>query len=307
MMIESSYPVQMGEGKVVDLSCDEKLTDDVSPYTDSPSDSGMVLSPRVYGISSGVEGRYVPSHEDALDTFNAWKCLPSPMIPYNQYFHPDFVEKLAEWILYIETYVRSAGMGWIPVYHTVNLFLRYINSPDVYSEYSAKSPLDQWESLVWYRMACLWIAVKMEDAKFEYVDSIISDDEPNLEQSRKILIMNEMEVLNALGFVVAPPKEYPEIMGILLDIPDDMIENSKKLLHRLMCFPDIWCGERYDFMCASALIATWEIMGGNRKLIENNPFSYVYRMQNLGVGKLGDLYSKADVMLTTLMNNDFEF
>jgi hypothetical protein len=303
-MIETSYQVQIGEGKVVDLSCDEEMTDDVSHSTDSPLDYDIVFSHP--GISSEVDNKYVPSHEDAIDTLMAWKCLPSPMIPYNQYFHPEFVGKLSEWILYIETYVRSAGMGWIPVYHTVNLFLRYINSPDAYSEYSSKSPLDQWEALVSYRMACLWIAVKMEDAKFEYVDSMISDNEPNKKQFRKILILNEMEVLNALGFVVAPPKEYPEIMGIIMDIPGDIIENSKKVLHRLMCSPDIWCGERYEFMCASALIATWEMMGGNRQLVEDNPFSYVYQMQNLGLGKVGDFYSKADVMLI-LMNNKSDF
>jgi hypothetical protein len=307
-MVEYSNPIQMGEIKVLDLSCDEELTDDISPYTDSPS-MDMVLSPRVYGISPGMEEkRCVPSKEEASDTFTAWRRVHSPMIPYNQYFHPEFLGKMTEWILYIETYVRSAGMGWIPVYHTVNLFLRYINSPDVYLEYSSKAPLVQWESLVWYRTACLWIALKVEDLKFEYVDSMVPADEPDVEQSRKILIMNEMEVLNALGFVVAPPKEFPEVMGILLEIPDDIIENSKKLLHRLMCFPAIWCGERYDFMCASAIIATWEMMGGNRKLVEDNPFSYVYQIENLGVGKIGDLYSKADTMLTVMNNNrDFEF
>jgi len=113
-MIQTSY-LQMGEGKVVDLSCDEDMTDDVSYYTDSPPDSAMAISPGIF--SPGEDNKYVPSHEDALDTFRAWKSLPSPMIPHNNYFHPEFVGKMSEWILYIETYVRSAGMGWTPVYH----------------------------------------------------------------------------------------------------------------------------------------------------------------------------------------------
>jgi hypothetical protein len=145
-------------------------------------------------------------------------------------------------------------------------------------------------------MACFWIALKIEDLYFEDMENFTFVSCP------KTLGLAEMKVLASLGFMVCAPRDFSAIMGIILDIPDAVIHNSKQLLTSFLTHPKEWIGKSNALVCAGTIVATWEIMGGDRDKVTNNSFSYVYKIRELGFCSIPELYGMADVILGSVLH-----
>lgn len=268
------------------LTCDEVL---------SP-DHRMIFSP-VYSISSSwvMNKRGVCSQEnkeDALETFRAWMTLRHD-IPEYHYNSAYSASQMSDWVDYLETYVKSAGIEdhQCVIRHAVWIFVRYINTVKVRSEYALKIPCDGWRQWTHHRNACLWIALKFEDLRYEDIDVFLTRAD-----SREDLVSAEVDVLTELGFGVGPPKDFMPLMAVILGLPDRVVHEAQEILTRFAARPNLWVGKSNALVCAATIVATLEVTGGDRC----DSFSHVYKLRDLGVGSVPDLYDMADVVLNSI-------
>lgn len=274
--------------------CDMVCRESLSPpmvYTSPENEHDMVLSP-VYSAPRAHTPMFLPqeSKEDALDTFMAWMSLPPTHLRQHHYVSPHFNSEFTQWVDYVEMYVRSGGINPHVIQHTVSMFLRYINTPSVHKEHESQLPCQQWKDLVHERVACFWIALKIEDLEYEDMEKFTFVSCPHT------LELAEMKVLAALEFMVSAPRDFSSIIGAALDIPQQVVHHSKDLLNSFLVHPGEWVGRPHALVCAGTIIAAWEIMGGDREK-STNSFSYVYKISELGVGSIPELYDMADVIL----------
>ena len=256
------------------------------------SDHHMIMSPvyssgpRFLNKGAGTQ----ESKEEAFETFRAWMTLTQE-IPEYHYNSAYSASQMSQWVDYLEMFVKSAGLDECVVRHAVWIFVRFINTARARSEYALKIPHDGWRQWSQHRSACLWIALKFEYLEYDDIDKFLSPTD-----SHEELVRAEVEVLTELEFGVAPPRDFISLLAVILELPDRVLHEAHGILTRCFADPRLWVGKANALVCAATLIATLEVMGGDRC----NSFLHVYKLKDLGVCTVPELYDMADVVLKSI-------
>lgn len=233
----------------------------------------------------------------ATETFEAWRTLRPT--EHTGYMHntPFFKTQLTEWVTSTASYIYLILPDANITHHAVLLFLRYINVPSVYTQLSRLDPYAQWNSLAWHRVGCLWLALKMEDANFDDLSCILTEED--MVDSPK-LISAELQIIQRLEYNVSAMRDYISILGTMLTIPEEVLTGARGIQNRMLSSPELWYGTSHATICAACIIVAREILGGDRSF-DTHPESYVCALHRLNIAPIPRMYELADGLLNMLL------
>jgi hypothetical protein len=233
-----------------------------------------VATPEIVDVDSTMEELYPSVSEsipEVLHTFRLFMNRPQPEIGrVCKYNSEVFVGSLSTWVTMIDKFARAVDCEIHTVHHATSLFLNFIHRDIVCDNVSIETR-DQWKTFHWHRIACMWIALKYSDSDFDDVSLIVTNDD-----NQKLLISAEMEVMRVVNHELAPPPDYISMLGVLLGVPEQIMDAAVRLYTTVCGIPSEWYNVPYVTISAACIVVAKERTDGR-------PEVYVRIIQQLNI------------------------
>ena len=200
-------------------------------------------------------GVAVESMTTTRDTFDLLMSEPRPMREF-KYESNVFSFKFSSWVLSTAQVMRMVGGDIHAMHHTTALFLKYLHRDPKPISIEA-----HWNAFHWHRVACFWIALKYSDVDFEDITLLVTNA-----REKTALIAAEIEVMRVVNYELAPPPDYMYLLGVLLSVPDTVMDRARDLLMLASSHPSKFYDTPYVVTCSACIVAARENLDGRSEI-----------------------------------------